>query len=79
VVIVDGEDDLGLPAWVPVLHQRDGSAAEAFDTTATPYAFALDSAGVVTASAIPASVDQHPRRGHRRLRNLLLQDHDQLR
>jgi hypothetical protein len=58
VVITTGDGRPDLPAWVTVLRQRGTSAAAAFGTTATPHAFALDAAGVVTARAIPASLAQ---------------------
>lgn len=54
VLLVEGRvDPDGLPPSVTVLEQLDGSAAQAFRTTGTPYAFALDSTGVVRARGIP--------------------------
>lgn len=59
VVIVDHADDptaLRLPAHVTVIRQHEDSAATAFATKGTPYAFALDASGVVRARGIPQRV-----------------------
>jgi hypothetical protein len=56
IVITDGDSLPDLPPWVKVLRQLDRSAARAFGTHATPYAFALDHSATVTASAIPTGV-----------------------
>lgn len=60
LVLIVGENDdpaaLRLPASVGVIRQLGGSAASAFAVAGTPYAFALDAAGVVRARGIPGRV-----------------------
>jgi hypothetical protein len=48
---------LEFPAGVRAVYQSDRAAAHAFESTATPQAFAVDASGVVTASTIPESID----------------------
>jgi peroxiredoxin len=48
---------LRLPAEVIALQQHGNAAAEAFQTFATPHAFAVDADGVVRGSTVPARVD----------------------
>jgi len=54
VLLVEGHvEPAGLPPYVTVLEQLEGSAAQAFRTTGTPYAFALDGTGAVRARGVP--------------------------
>jgi len=48
---------LGLPPGVTTLFQREGAAAEALRTDATPHALAVDTRGVVVATTTPNTLD----------------------
>lgn len=48
---------LELPEGIRPIYQRAGSVSSAFQTTATPHAFAVDRNGVVVDVTIPNSVD----------------------
>ena len=59
LVILSGETefiDLGLNEAVPVVYQRDGAMARAFETSATPHAFLVDHDCTVIASGTPNSI-----------------------
>ena len=59
VVVVDAAEDreaLAIPDWVETVVQSDRDIAKAFDSLATPHAFAISSSGVITASAFPKDV-----------------------
>lgn len=49
--------ELGLSSAVRVLYQRDGAISQAFETSATPHTFVLDSAGRVVATGTPNSFE----------------------
>lgn len=48
--------DLGLIEAAPVVYQRDGAMARAFQTTATPHAFLVDHDCTIIASGTPNSI-----------------------
>lgn len=47
--------ELGLSSALPIAYQRNGEVSRAFQTTATPHAFLVDSRGVILASGTPNS------------------------
>lgn len=59
VVLEDTPDarELPLPANVRVLYQRERAVSAAFDTNATPQAFAVDRAATVIERAVPGNAE----------------------
>jgi hypothetical protein len=60
VAIFEGGDhphDSALPSEVEVLFQRAAEVSSAFESSATPHAFAVDGTGVVVAKTVPNSVE----------------------
>jgi hypothetical protein len=55
--VSETELTLGLPPGVTTLYQRQGAAADALRTDATPHALAVDARGVVVATTTPNTLD----------------------